>query len=175
MAAVLKPERGRYPLDGIFRTTASFEMPVSIQNRQKSFRVDLSRLRRSLKRLLKKLRCEDREVSLLLVDDGQIRDINRKHLDRDRPTNVISFAMTEGDFAHLHPEILGDIVISVETASRDAGSASLDLMDELEFLLIHGLLHLLGYDHEDTNPQRAGKMKARERELFFHLRRYHLD
>jgi len=174
MAAALKPEE-RMALERIFQTTALFEMPVSIQNRQKSSRVDLNRLRRSLQRLLRKLDCEGREVSLLLVDDGQIREINRKHLDRDRPTNVISFAMAEGDFGHLHPEILGDIVISVETASRDARSASLDLMDELEFLLIHGLLHLLGYDHEPPEAERAGEMKIRERELFFQLRRYHLD
>ncbi|EKD22165.1 MAG: hypothetical protein ACD_87C00131G0001 [uncultured bacterium] len=83
--------------------------------------------------------------------------------------------MAEGEFGSINPQILGDIVISVETASRDASAGQLDLMDEIEFLLIHGLLHLLGYDHEEAAAKKAAEMKARERELFFFLRHCHLD
>jgi probable rRNA maturation factor len=150
-------------------------MSISIQNRQKRQRVDTGRLRRSLKRLLKELNCKDVEISLLLVDDDQIREINRTYLKRDRPTNVISFSMTEGSFGHIHPEILGDIILSTETAARDALRGHLDFMDELEFLLIHGLLHLIGYNHENTVAEETEKMKIRERELFFMLRHYDLD
>lgn len=150
-------------------------MSISIQNRQKLFQVDVGRLRRSLKRLLKKVGCEGCEVSLLLVDDARIREVNRDYLQRDRPTNVISFAMGEGEFGDLHPEVLGDIVLSVETAARDARTGNIGLMDGIEFLLIHGLLHLLGYDHENGESGRADQMKKMERELFFLLRRYHLD
>ncbi|OHE24406.1 MAG: rRNA maturation RNase YbeY [Syntrophobacterales bacterium RBG_19FT_COMBO_59_10] len=150
-------------------------MPVSLENRQKLFPVDVRRIRRSLKRLLKELRCEERDVCVLLVDDNKIREINNRYLNRDRPTNVISFAMAEGEFGGINPQILGDIVISVETASRDASASQLDLMDEIEFLLIHGLLHLLGYDHEEAAVEKAAEMKARERELFFFLRRCPLD
>jgi probable rRNA maturation factor len=150
-------------------------MSISIQNRQKKHKVNVGRIRRSLKRLLKELGCSDSEISLLLVDDDQIRDINKNHLNRDRSTNVISFAMTEGAYGHIHPEMLGDIILSVETAARDALTGHLDFMDELEFLLIHGLLHLLGYNHENTGDDEAEKMQNRERELFFRLRHYDLD
>ena len=149
-------------------------MSISIQNRQKQLSVDLGRVRRSLKRLLKELGCKDSEVSLLLVDDDQIREINKNCLQRDRPTNVISFAMTEGAFGDIHPEILGDIILSVETAARDAIACDIDFMDEVEFLLIHGLLHLLGYNHENVESREAEKMKKLERELFFLRRHYHL-
>jgi probable rRNA maturation factor len=149
-------------------------MPISITNRQKNRKIDLSRVRRSLARLLKKLNCEDAEISLLLVDDEQIRKVNRKYLKRDCPTNVISFAMAEGEFGHINPHTLGDIIISAETAFRDAADGKIDFMDEIEFLLIHGLLHLLGYNHEETSKEETEKMKARERELFHLLRHYRI-
>ena len=82
--------------------------------------------------------------------------------------------MTECAFGDVHPEILGDIILSVETAARDALTGHLDLMDEVEFLLIHGLLHLKGYNHEITDAGETEKMKNRERELFFMLRHYDL-
>jgi probable rRNA maturation factor len=151
------------------------QMSISIQNRQKRQKIDTNRVRRSLKRLLKELNCKDIEISILLVDDHQIREINKTYLERDCPTNVISFSMTEGPFGHIHPEILGDIILSTETAARDALTGHLDFMDELEFLLIHGLLHLIGYNHENTGADEAEKMKNRERELFFMLRHYDLD
>lgn len=150
-------------------------MPVSIENRQTLFNIDLNRVRRSLKTLLKELHCDDSEIDILLVDDKHILKLNNNYLNRNFPTNVISFAMTEGEFGNINPKILGDIVISVETASRDASTGQIDLMDELDFLLIHGLLHLLGYNHEDTSAEKTSEMNAREQELFFLLRHYHLD
>ena len=128
-----------------------------------------------MKRLLKKLDIENHKVSVLIVDDKKIREINRDYLHRDRPTNVISFAMTEGFSGDIHPEILGDIVISAETAARDALTGGLLLMDEMEFLLIHGLLHLLGFNHENTGEEEATRMKEKEQKLFFLLRGYRLE
>jgi probable rRNA maturation factor len=150
-------------------------MPISIINRQKNRKVDLYRLRRSITRLLKKLNCKDAEICLLLVDDEQIREVNRTYLKRDRPTNVISFGMAEGEFGHINPQTLGDIIVSAETAFRDAAEGNIDFMDEIEFLFIHGLLHLLGYTHEEISKEDTEKMKARERELFYLLRRYRID
>jgi probable rRNA maturation factor len=150
-------------------------MPVSIENRQTQFNIDLNRVRRSMKTLLQELHCGDREIGLLLVDDNQIQKLNNNYLNRNFPTNVISFAMTEGEFGNINPQILGDIVISVETAYRDASTGQIDLMAELDFLLIHGLLHLLGYNHEDTSAEKTREMNAREQELFFLLRHYYLD
>jgi probable rRNA maturation factor len=150
-------------------------MPVSIDNRQTLFNIDLKRVRRSVKTLLKELHCGDKEIGLLFVDDNQIRILNNNYLNRNFPTNVISFAMTEGEFGNINSQVLGDIVISVETASRDASTGQIDLMDELDFLLIHGLLHLLGYNHEGTSAEKSREMNTREQELFFLLRHYHID
>lgn len=127
-------------------------------------------MRRALNRVLKNLNCGDKEVSLLFVDDEGIREINRHFLNRDHPTNVISFSMWEGEFGDINPHILGDIVISVETALRDAGETNSELDDELDFLMIHGLLHLLGYNHEDTSEDEARRMEDKERELFLILK-----
>ena len=150
-------------------------MTVSIRTIQKKQKVDTSRFRRSLKRLLKELNIENHEISVLIVDDEQIRKINRDYLNRDRSTNVISFAMMDGFAGDIHPEILGDIVISAETALRDASAAGVQFGDEMEFLLIHGLLHLIGYNHENTTKEETQKMKKMEHELFYRLRRYNLD
>ncbi len=106
----------------------------------------------------------------MLVDDEEIRQINRDFLDRDRPTNVISFSMQEGEGSEFCPGMLGDVVISVDTAERDAAEAGVPFEHELCFLLLHGTLHLLGYDHERSGDQEAARMEARERELFAILR-----
>ena len=150
-------------------------MSVSIRNNQKLVKINLNRLRKSLKRLLKELNYDDRAIGLLFVDDNEIQQLNNAYLDRNKPTNVLSFAMTEGEFGDINPQILGDIVISVETAVRDALISHIDLMDELEFLIIHGILHLLGYNHENTSVEKTMEMKGRELELFFLLRGYYLD
>lgn len=78
-----------------------------------------------------------------------MREINRDYRGIDTPTNVLSFAMHEGDFGDLHPELLGDVVISVETAAREAEEWKMSLEIRMTQLLVHGLLHLLGYDHEE--------------------------
>lgn len=100
------------------------------------------------------------------MDDARIRTLNRDYLERDWPTNVISFAMQEGEGAGIQPDVLGDVVISADTASRDAEEAGLSFESELHFLLLHGILHLLGYDHERGSQEEARQMEAKEREIF---------
>lgn len=117
---------------------------------------------------MEELGLHKREVSLLLTDDEGIRELNNLYLQRDRPTNVISFPMNEGP-------LLGDIVISVETAARDAEEGDLPLLDEIAFLFIHGLLHLVGYDHEKGDISEAAGMKEKERELFRTILGYEID
>lgn len=103
---------------------------------------------------------------MLIVDDAGIRVINRDYLGRDKATNVISFAMQEGEGTGVQPGLLGDVVISAETAARDAAEAGISFESELYFLLLHGILHLLGYDHERGTEEEARCMEERERELF---------
>ena len=106
----------------------------------------------------------DGEISILLVDDPQIATLNQQYLDRQGPTNVIAFAMREGEFSHLTPHLLGDVVISMDTAAREAQEAGLRKARRFNELLIHGILHLFGYDHEDSEKQ-ARRMEEKSREL----------
>lgn len=108
----------------------------------------------------------DAELSILIVDNSGIQEINREYLNRDRPTNVISFAMQEGEGAGLAPLVLGDVVISAERAASDAVEAGIPFEHELWFLLLHGILHLLGYDHERGTVEQAQEMEAKEAEVF---------
>ena len=114
--------------------------------------------------------CPEAQLSILIVDDARIREINRDYLQRDKPTNVISFAMQEGEGAGIQPLLLGDVVISAETAARDAAEAGQPFLGELYFLLLHGILHLVGYDHERDTVEQAEAMEAKEREIFALLR-----
>ena len=110
--------------------------------------------------------CPDSEISILIVDDTRIQELNRDYLQRDNATNVISFSMLEGEGAELNPQLLGDVVISADTAARDASEADTPFENELYFLLLHGILHLLGYDHERGTAEDAERMEAKEIELF---------
>jgi probable rRNA maturation factor len=101
--------------------------------------------------------------------------MNRHHLGRDYPTNVIAFSLSEGEFGDVNPHVLGDIVISAETAHRDSRRDGISLEDELDFLAIHGLLHLLHYNHENTSCEETEKMKKKEQELFFLLKGYPIE
>ncbi len=107
----------------------------------------------------------DAELSLLLVDDTRIRELNRKHLGRNRPTNVLAFSMREGEFSALHPHLLGDLVISVETAKRQSNRFGLNEMEMVILLMVHGVLHLIGYEHEGTKKG-AREMTLKQRQLF---------
>ncbi len=116
--------------------------------------------------ILKELNHPDKEISILFVDDRQIRDLNDKYLKRNRPTNVISFPMAQGKFAEITPQLLGDVVISVETAIKEARESGLSLEEEIAFLLIHGILHLAGYDHARGGRQ---PMERVQEELYNRL------
>ena len=109
------------------------------------------------------------ELSLSLVDDAEIRTLNAAYRGRDRATDVLAFALTE-DVAPglpsvvgpLGPVVLGDVVISIETAAAQARASRRSLDVRLDALLVHGILHLLGYDHE-RSPADERRMRAKER------------
>jgi probable rRNA maturation factor len=113
----------------------------------------------------------DSELSVVVVGDRTIRRLNREYLGRDKPTNVISFAMQEGDFPGLNPLVLGDVAISADTAAREAEEGGIGFESRLTFLLLHGILHLAGFDHERSGEAEARKMEAKEQELFGLLQR----
>lgn len=122
-------------------------------------------LRREARALLGLLALERAELSVLLTDDAAMRELNLAYRGKDSPTDVLSFAQFDGLTADADPLLpLGDIVISFDTASRQAEVLGVATHARLRTLLIHGLLHILGYDHE-RSPTEARRMFAREREL----------
>ena len=106
----------------------------------------------------------DAELSVLFVGDARIRALNRQYLQRDKPTNVLAFPMREGEFSGFQPNLLGDLVISIETAKRQSNQFGLNEMSMVTFLMIHGILHLLGYDHERSKKE-ARQMALKQKEL----------
>jgi len=110
---------------------------------------------------------ESRSVSILLTDDAEIHELNRVYRGKDQPTDVLAFAYDEAlDSEIIIPGVelmLGDLIISVETAKRQANSRRVQLDSELELLAVHGTLHLLGYDHAE--PAEAKIMRNRTRAI----------
>ncbi|HEU5057969.1 MAG TPA: rRNA maturation RNase YbeY [Kofleriaceae bacterium] len=125
-------------------------------------RAELARLRRRIARMVVAATRAERsrrelEVALRLTDDATIHALNRDYRRKDRPTDVLAFALREGKGGALHPHLLGDLVISVDTARRQARRRG--LAGEILFLAAHGLCHLLGYDHR--NDREEAQMNAR--------------
>ncbi len=109
--------------------------------------------------------CPEAELSLLLTDDEGIARLNREYLGRSGPTNAIAFPMREGEGADPDDPLLGDVAISVETAAREAAGAGIPFEERFDRLLVHGILHLLGYDHERPGAQKTRLMEAKEEEI----------
>lgn len=139
-------------------------MDIQIDNRQNQFPLDETNLRKAAQAILNDLEYPEAELSIVLVDDTEIHDLNRQYLNHDRPTNVISFPMQEGEFTEINPNLLGDVVISVDTADREAREAALPMETRLMELLVHGILHLVGYDHESPKAD-AEAMERKTEEL----------
>jgi rRNA maturation RNase YbeY len=111
------------------------------------------------------LESQKAEVSLLLLDDCGIAALNEQYRGKPRPTDVLSFPLyTAEELTGMQPEVLGDVVISVETAARQAERTGCSLWEEMTRLLVHGILHLLGFDHEN-NAAGARAMRAREKQI----------
>ena len=143
---------------------AALKTRVLIKNRQSRTAIDPRRIRKMATAILDALKLSHPEISILLLDDRQIQELNRTYLSRDCPTDVLSFPMAEGPFPAVQPHILGDVVISVETALRQAEARQAGLHEELAFLLIHGILHLTGYDHEQGGSEQR-RMRRMEQKL----------
>jgi len=132
-------------------------MEVLLRNRQRKIKADLAAIRLVAEKILKALNLPQAELSITLVNDKQIRALNRQYRKLDRPTDVLAFSMREGSFKELNPFLLGDVIISLETALRQANTLSHSFQQEFNHLLVHGMLHLLGYDHGRTM---SGKEQA---------------
>ncbi|MDH5459090.1 MAG: rRNA maturation RNase YbeY [Nitrospinota bacterium] len=140
-------------------------MEILIQNNQDQHPVDAVQFESQIGQILEKLEETDCELSLLLTDDVEIQELNRTYRDLDKATDVLSFPQDEDAVNETGDTLLGDVVISVETAARQAEEHHLSFNEELILLTIHGILHLLGYDHE-RSPQEARIMQDKTQVVF---------
>ena len=139
-------------------------MGVLIDNRQKAYSVSNQKIRKNAQAILSALDSPDAELSVVIVGDDEIAGLNQTYLHRKGPTNVIAFAMREGAYADISPQLLGDVVISIETAYREGQEAGIDPAKRFDQLLVHGILHLFGFDHE-TDESDAAKMEEMSTKL----------
>lgn len=101
---------------------------------------------------------------MLIVDDHRIARLNETYLQHQGPTNVISFPMREGDHGDINPDLIGDVVISMDTCAREADMGGISAEQRFYQLLVHGILHLFGYDHIHSADEEA-VMEAKSKEL----------
>jgi len=138
-------------------------LPVSVRlviegRYQGVSRPELLRIARAMMRALQ---MADHELSVLLTDDDQIQMLNRVYRKKNRATDVLAFAQREGPFGTPSGRLLGDVVISIPTARRQARARRRGLTSELTALLAHGLLHLIGWDHDTPSKDRRMRRETR--------------
>jgi probable rRNA maturation factor len=139
-------------------------MPVYLSNATRKTGLDFAAIERTIGALLAALGEGDSSISVSFVRDAKIRALNRAFRGLDKPTDVLSFPLVEPGDAYPGAErLLGDVVISVDTAGRQAADYDASLDREVQRLLIHGVLHLLGHDH--LEPAERAAMEAEERRL----------
>lgn len=143
-------------------------MQISILNRQRKYPVDTEKISQWTTRILMLQNKKQGELSIVFVNNRLIRMYNRDYRKMDRATDVLSFPMLEGIGGDLHPDFLGDVMISLEKTQTDALLYERDSSEHLLILLIHGILHLLGYDHERSQAEEK-RMTRRERYILKRL------
>jgi len=137
-------------------------MQISIQNRQRKFRIDNDRVIEWTRQILLMQKMSKGEIGLVFVNNRHIQTYNRDHRMIDRPTDVLAFPMREGFGGDLHPTFLGDVMISLEMVEKEARLYQCEVEERLLHLLIHGILHLFGYDHT-RSAHEAKRMERREK------------
>ena len=138
-------------------------MLIYIKNSQRSKKLNKYRIKREITKALSHLGLYSAELSVLFVNNRRMRHLNAKYRGISRTTDVLSFPMAGSDFNDVGT-VLGDIVVCVPRAAKQAGDFEVTFYDEVLRLLIHGLLHLLGFDHEISAYQK-NKMRKKEKEL----------
>lgn len=139
-------------------------MPAIVLSQARHPEVRSAKVRSDAIAILEAMEQKRAELTVVLVDDVAIHALNKRYRKKDAPTDVLAFAMREGMRAPGDEHGIGDVVISLETAARQARRRRKAVDAEVRTLLIHGILHLLGYDHERSETE-AKRMKARERAL----------
>ena len=133
---------------------------VKTKGLKKPYGFSIASYKKKVEKILELLGQKDYSLSILLTTDPEIRKINKEYLNRDRPTNVISFSLEES--LDIPEKLLGEIIISVDTAKRETEITERKLSEQILYLTIHGLLHILGYDHIDPSSEKIMEEKTEE-------------
>ena len=143
---------------------------IRVTNTSSNTSFDVEVIHSAVHATLEAHEAEGCEVSVLLTDDADLRQLNRDYRGIDAPTDVLAFAMREGEDSDINPILLGDLVISLETAARQAATkdgisgTGGNLETEAAVLAVHGVLHLLGYDHQ--TQEEATTMFEKQETIF---------
>ncbi|MDY6990381.1 MAG: rRNA maturation RNase YbeY [Thermodesulfobacteriota bacterium] len=137
-------------------------MEILIEDRQDRHTIDHEEIRQKARLILEALGSPEAELSLFIVGDQEMADLNNRYLGRSGPTNVMAFAMHEGPFGEISPNLLGDVAICVDAASREARDMAITTEVRFDQLLIHGILHLFGFDHEKERDDAEAMTKKEE-------------
>lgn len=129
-------------------------LEIGVSNEQRAMRVDHARLRRAVEMILIAEHIESAEISIAIVDDETIHQLNRDYLDHDYPTDVLSFVLERTESG-----LEGEVIVSTETAIARANEFGFRPQDELLLYVIHGMLHLVGYDDKDDTKRRVMRNK----------------
>lgn len=161
------PRRSAFKKDGATKRRSggeTFDLLIEVINRQRLLAIDKKQSAQLARAVLERIGRAQETLTITFIRDRAMRKLNRHYRGLDKPTDVLSFAYHEdAEFTHAEAaaQHLGDVVIAVETAERYARELSLTFDREIEHLIIHGTLHLGGYDHETDN----GEMNRLERKL----------
>lgn len=146
-------------------------MAIHIENRRQAPRLKTTRIRELAQVIVKEgLALPRAELSIVLTDDATIHELNRTWRGKDKATDVLSFSQVEGEEFGAQNTVLGDVIVSMDTAARQAEKYGWSLDEEMKRLLVHGILHLLGHDHVHGGHQ-ARRMKLEETRLLKLLRK----
>ncbi len=141
-------------------------MKVIIRNHQRLIKINLRKIRRDSLRLLRSFSLRRAELGIIIANDARMKRLNAAYRGTDKTTDVLSFPIYDS-FKEIPPDfpcLLGDVVINPFAATRQSSLYGVTYDEEVRRLLIHGFLHLLGYDHE-RGPYQAAKMRREERRL----------
>ncbi len=143
-------------------------MTIRVQNRQRTVAIHTAAVKRRVRGIMAYLGCSDRELSVVFGSDGLLQELNRTYRHQDRATNVLAFPQHPTYEGEPVTAMLGDVIVSLHTAAREAYELQQSLEERVVYLLLHGILHLLGYDHERSATQRR-HMEALERRVLAYL------
>ena len=144
-------------------------MTVSIHNRQRAVSIRTAVVKKNVLQIMAYLGCAEQEISVVFGNDRLLQELNRTYRHQDRPTNVLAFPQSPTYAGEPASSMLGDVIVSLPTAAREAHDLNQSLEERVVYLLLHGILHLLGYEHEGSAAQRR-RMETLEQEVLAYLR-----